>query len=358
MWCMKSCRWLLPALLTLPTLGVVARADYPKIGGSEDSVTSSALAASDPRHSTLVATLPASSERLVIKVRSSAPLQALASELDLTDARLALLNDVEESHQFSRGDWLVIPPQAMRQARRSGLLDTSDPRPPAPISELPPIDAPASAPAPPTNVGESLLRTAQRYGLTIQELLRLNPGQETARVVSGQRYQVAQAAGLRPRVVLGLRPVGSGGLSWPDSPQFGGEANPQLPNDQSAWIWPTSGQFSSGYGWRWGRMHNGIDIANSVGTQIVAARSGRVIFAGWDDGGYGFKIDIQHVDGSVSRYAHNSRLLVRVGDEVDQGAAISQMGSTGRSTGPHLHFEIRMPGRGALNPLQVLPAKA
>lgn len=353
---MKSCRWLLPALVTLPTLGVVARADYPKIAGLDDPVASINLTAPDPVTPSLLAALPSTDERLWVRVRSAAELPALASRLGLTDARLALLNDVEESHQFNRGDWLVIPSQSLRQARRSTALDTSETRRAAPLQEPPSLEV-AEAPAP-TNVADSLLRTAQRYGLTLQELLRQNPGQETARLVSGQGLQRAQAGGLRSRALLGLRPVGSGGLSWPESPEFGGEGNPPLTNGQEAWIWPTTGQFSSGFGWRWGRMHNGIDIANSVGTQILAARSGRVVFAGWDDGGYGYKIDIRHEDGSLSRYAHNSRLLVRVGDEVAQGSPISMMGSTGRSTGPHLHFEIRLPGRGALNPLQFLPARA
>jgi murein DD-endopeptidase MepM/ murein hydrolase activator NlpD len=69
-------------------------------------------------------------------------------------------------------------------------------------------------------------------------------------------------------------------------------------------------------------------------------------------------VEIRHDDGSLSRYAHNSQIQVRIGDMVQQGAVISQMGSTGRSTGPHLHFEIIPAGRGAVNPLQFLPARA
>jgi murein DD-endopeptidase MepM/ murein hydrolase activator NlpD len=105
-------------------------------------------------------------------------------------------------------------------------------------------------------------------------------------------------------------------------------------------------------------MHKGIDVANNVGTPIVAAASGRISFAGWHDGGYGYLVEITHNDGSTSLYAHNSRILVRLGDSVEQGQTISQMGSTGRSTGPHLHFEIHSPGQGAINPLQLLPPRA
>ncbi|MEB3322952.1 MAG: M23 family metallopeptidase, partial [Synechococcaceae cyanobacterium] len=86
----------------------------------------------------------------------------------------------------------------------------------------------------------------------------------------------------------------------------------------TTWIWPTKGVFTSGYGWRWGRMHKGIDVANNVGTPIVAARSGRVTYAGWHDGGYGYLVEITHDDGSLTLYAHNSRILVRVGEMVGQ----------------------------------------
>ncbi|NJK27720.1 MAG: M23 family metallopeptidase, partial [Coleofasciculaceae cyanobacterium SM2_3_26] len=90
---------------------------------------------------------------------------------------------------------------------------------------------------------------------------------------------------------------------------------------------------TSGYGPRWGRMHKGIDIAAPVGTPIVAAAAGVVTYSRWNSGGYGNLVIIRHPDGSSTRYAHNSRLLVREGQEVDQGQLISEMGSTGFSTG-------------------------
>ncbi|TAF08091.1 MAG: LysM peptidoglycan-binding domain-containing protein [Nostocales cyanobacterium] len=121
------------------------------------------------------------------------------------------------------------------------------------------------------------------------------------------------------------------------------------------YIWPAKGVLTSGYGWRWGRMHRGIDVANSVGTPIYASAPGVVERAGWNRGGYGNLVDIRHPDGSLTRYAHNSRILVRVGQEVEQGTTIAAMGSTGFSTGPHLHFEIHPSGKGATNPIAFLP---
>ncbi|MGQ9865201.1 MAG: peptidoglycan DD-metalloendopeptidase family protein [Pseudanabaenaceae cyanobacterium] len=119
----------------------------------------------------------------------------------------------------------------------------------------------------------------------------------------------------------------------------------------TGFIWPAQGVLTSGFGWRWGRMHQGIDIAGPVGTPILAAAAGVVEFSGWNDGGYGYMIDIRHSDGTVTRYAHNSALYVRSGQSVGQGQPIAAMGSTGFSTGPHLHFEIRPNGGAAVNPM-------
>ncbi|WP_414575166.1 peptidoglycan DD-metalloendopeptidase family protein [Anabaena sp. CCY 9402-a] len=129
-----------------------------------------------------------------------------------------------------------------------------------------------------------------------------------------------------------------------------------LPSDSSAtYTWPAKGVLTSGYGWRWGRMHRGIDIANGVGTPIVTASDGIVEKAGWNKGGYGNLVDIRHADGTLTRYAHNSKIFVRAGQEVRKGQHIANMGSTGFSTGPHLHFEIHAAGKGAINPIAMLP---
>jgi murein DD-endopeptidase MepM/ murein hydrolase activator NlpD len=136
---------------------------------------------------------------------------------------------------------------------------------------------------------------------------------------------------------------------------------PELPTIAPAtpitqYISPAQGILTSSYGWRWGRMHKGIDIAAPIGTPIVAAASGTVITAGWNSGGYGYLVEIQHPDGSITLYAHNNRLLVRKGKSVMQGQPIAEMGSTGYSTGPHCHFEIHLPGKGAVNPIAFLPS--
>jgi len=106
---------------------------------------------------------------------------------------------------------------------------------------------------------------------------------------------------------------------------------------------PTRGRFTSGYGSRWGRMHRGIDIAASVGTPIYAADGGTVTQSGYQ-GTYGNMIEIDHGNGIKTRYAHASKLLVKKGTKVYKGQHIANVGSTGRSTGAHLHLEVLVNG--------------
>ncbi|MCD7761194.1 MAG: peptidoglycan DD-metalloendopeptidase family protein [Clostridiales bacterium] len=118
--------------------------------------------------------------------------------------------------------------------------------------------------------------------------------------------------------------------------------------ERPEYIWPASGRISSHFGRRnvagGSKNHKGIDIAASYGSDIVAAKAGTVIYAQCNSGGYGYLVKIDHGDGSVTYYAHNSSLCVSVGDEVEQGDVIAKAGSTGNSTGTHCHFEIRIDG--------------
>lgn len=117
--------------------------------------------------------------------------------------------------------------------------------------------------------------------------------------------------------------------------------------------WPVRGTVTSEYGYRWGRQHAGIDIAAGTGTPIYAAKNGTVIHAG-TMGGYGNVVIIDHGSGFTTLYAHQSRLASRDGQEVNQGQVIGYVGSTGNSTGPHVHFETRDNGN-AQNPRRYLP---
>lgn len=121
----------------------------------------------------------------------------------------------------------------------------------------------------------------------------------------------------------------------------------------SGLAWPVRGRVTSEFGPRWGRMHQGMDIAAPTGTPIVASKAGRVTFAG-QQGGYGTIVILDHGGGFSTVYPHQSRLAATRGDSVDQGEVIGYVGCSGSCTGPHVHFETRVGGT-AQNPRRFLP---
>jgi murein DD-endopeptidase MepM/ murein hydrolase activator NlpD len=126
---------------------------------------------------------------------------------------------------------------------------------------------------------------------------------------------------------------------------------PPVPS-AAGFIWPVDGPVVSGFGPRWGRMHEGVDIAVGFGTPIRAAAGGTVSYAGWL-GGYGNLVVVEHGGGLSTAYAHQQRIYVSVGQQVGQGETLGEVDSTGNSTGPHLHFEVRINGT-AVDPLGYL----
>jgi len=195
--------------------------------------------------------------------------------------------------------------------------------------------------------GEQLTAISAQGGYPLATIHDLNPGLPDQALKPGMRLKVPVTARNSQR--LAARP-NVAGLSWPDQRQ-------ELKFD-TRWSWPVlSGLVTSGYGWRWGRMHNGIDISDHVGTPVLAAADGHVKRASWHHNGYGYLVELVHPDGSLTRYAHNSKILVKPGQAVRRGQVISLLGCTGICTGPHLHFEIHPTGSGAANPIALLPAR-
>lgn len=141
----------------------------------------------------------------------------------------------------------------------------------------------------------------------------------------------------------------------PAAPPAGSPSSP-LPRAVRAasggFIWPINGTVTSEFGPRWGSFHPGLDIADPEGTPIAASKGGTVVFAG-PNGGYGNFVVIDHGDGTATAYAHQSRLASTEGEQVAQGQTIGYVGTTGFSTGNHLHFEIRVNGS-AVNPRDYL----
>ncbi|MDB4638542.1 peptidoglycan DD-metalloendopeptidase family protein [bacterium] len=290
------------------------------------------------------------SDSLWFQLTRTISLSRLAEALDLAPDQLAELNGRETTHLFAAKSWAVVPESLGEKAESIIGLDKKSRRDSAPLTTPPPVLEVASV-----QKGDSLASFLARNGVSSAELKTFNPGLQLNALTVGRELRVAQAS--PGQSMLAIRPTVSGGAAWPIRPSFNPGLTPaQRMNFGRHYRWPTKGVFTSGFGWRWGRMHKGIDIANNTGTPILASRDGVVAFAGWS-GAYGYLVEISHADGDSTRYAHNSRLLVKKGQIVPQGSRISLMGSTGRSTGPHLHFEIRRAGGAALNPLIKLPAR-
>jgi murein DD-endopeptidase MepM/ murein hydrolase activator NlpD len=132
-------------------------------------------------------------------------------------------------------------------------------------------------------------------------------------------------------------------------------------NSISNFTLPITGAIiSSGFGWRIHpvtgekKLHKGVDFAAPTGTPIFASADGVVTDAGWTDGGYGNIVELRHSDGSVTLYAHTNKVYVSKGQLVNRGQAIAEVGTTGRSTGPHLHFEVQPDGKTAVDPMDYL----
>ena len=346
---MKPCQLILPALLSIPVVIPLASS----LAGMATSNDATEAKLQDELRA--VDTISSAPKAVWVKVRQPVSIEQLSSELRIDESRLARLNHVDEDHQFVLGDWLALPSSPKPELSRLASLEAGSSAPPLPL-ESNPIQTSSAV----VRLGGGNEQIAEPYGRSEQAFVGRHPSLPTAKLVVDSPIRVAQAAPVRTRMLLGLSPLGSGGLSWPELPPLQPATPGRFDGDRlgGGWIWPAQGVLSSGYGWRWGRMHKGIDVANAVGTPIVAASAGRVTFSGWNDGGYGYVIEITHPDGTMSRYGHNSALLVREGEEVRQGQVISQMGSTGRSTGPHLHFEIHPAGQGASNPMEFLPPRA
>ncbi|GIX07277.1 MAG: hypothetical protein KatS3mg115_1680 [Candidatus Poribacteria bacterium] len=230
--------------------------------------------------------------------------------------------------------------------------------------------------------GDTLDAIARQFGLDWYTLLTVNGIRDPRRLTPGatlripdrkgvlyvvQRHDTLEDIALRYRVPIKTIQE-TNGIENPNRIWVGQELflpNAQIPRvlpgssaQPERFIRPVSGRVSSPFGMRThpisGRrtMHQGIDFASGAGARVVAARSGRVIYAG-RLGGYGNLVVIDHGGGVTTRYAHLQRIVVRRGQRVRQGATLGYTGSTGYSTGPHLHFEIRINDR-AVDPARYL----
>lgn len=183
--------------------------------------------------------------------------------------------------------------------------------------------------------GDTLWDIATRFGLEVDAVANLNDLPDMSSLSVGQvlRLPVARSSDPQPEKTQAA---------------LSGKSISPL-------IWPITGRLTSLFGQRWGKMHTGVDIAGTSGQSIRAAKDGVVAAAG-TMGGYGLAIKIDHEDGTSTLYAHSSKLLVKKGQRVKQGQVIALVGSTGHSTGPHLHFEVIVRNR-SQDPLTYLPKR-
>ena len=182
------------------------------------------------------------------------------------------------------------------------------------------------------NSGETLCSIAARYHLTVETIQNANHLRNPNCLNIGDRLTIPSQDS-RQLAQYSLPP--SRGLSW------GGLL-----------AWPITGTITSSFGYRRSGFHHGLDIANGLGSPIKAAAAGRVVFTGWKSV-YGRTVIIKHSDGKETLYAHTQKILVNDKQMVKRGQTIATVGMTGRTTGPHLHFEVRI-GDKVYDPLKYL----
>lgn len=230
-------------------------------------------------------------------VREGETLSGIAAKYRMSTEQLAALNGLTNLNMIRPGQTLLLaekPPEPRKHTVRSG---------------------------------ENLSSIAASYGVTVASIVQVNELADIDRLKVGQVLNIPSVA--KPSLAS-RSAVSTTGM-----------------------IWPVLGRISSYFGPRWGTRHTGLDIAAPTGTDIRAVRAGRVEMAGWW-GGYGNCVIVDHGNGLKTLYAHASRLLVRQGDRVVQGQVIARVGSTGNSTGPHVHFEVRVNNR-FMDPLKYMP---
>ena len=190
--------------------------------------------------------------------------------------------------------------------------------------------------------GENLFRIGKAYDISHEELARVNRIKDAGQIRAGQRIFIPGSTRALP--VEMITPAET----------IPGDAIPEGSGTElERFVWPVNGTINSGYGPRGSSFHDGLDISAPEGTPIRAIEAGEVIYSD-QLRGYGNMVIIRHAGGIVSVYAHNQSNLVREGQKVARGEVVATVGSTGRVTGPHLHFEIRK-NNAAQDPLHYLP---
>ncbi|MFI5269658.1 MAG: LysM peptidoglycan-binding domain-containing M23 family metallopeptidase, partial [Chloroflexota bacterium] len=265
-----------------------------------------------------------SPELTIHEVQQGDNASKLAAAAGVTEATVLASNNLQKSTILKLGQTLVIP-------ALSGRLVATKP-------------------------GDTVAALADKYGSTPEGVIAANKlDPRTKAVAADQLVLVPADADIAVALVKDVPPSSATAPSKTaaetESATIKTPAPPRAASSPG-FSWPAAGAITT-YFSSW---HNGIDIANSSGTPVRAAQAGRVVFSGWDNSGFGYMIRIDHGNGLQTLYGHASRLIAKAGEYVSQRDIIMLMGSTGRSTGPHVHFGVfQGSGYSAFNPLKYLP---
>lgn len=251
-------------------------------------------------------------------VQDGDTLASIARQFGVNVGTLLWSNNLSERQYIRPGDPLKIPPV-------SGVLLT-------------------------IKKGDTIAKLAKKYAGDEAEIKEFNGVLDETTLALGTEIMIPNGRVPLPEQTL----IAISGRSQERAPTSGGVLSSRKPANaddagvpKTRLLWPTSGRvITQYYGWR----HTGVDIDGDFTSPLYAAYDGVVQTAGWNSGGYGLQTVVKHPNGMTTRYAHASKLFVKAGDEVARGQVIAMMGSTGRSTGSHLHFEVYVNGK-RVNPL-------
>jgi len=199
--------------------------------------------------------------------------------------------------------------------------------------------------------GQTLYGIAQTYRIDVQKLIRINKIRDASNISVGTRLWIPGAFR-----VLHVPSMDRHKHAVQNKKSVRKHQMKKRAPVKNYLQWPVKGTLTSTFGKRGGRKHDGIDIGTTKGTPVYAAADGQVVFSDWGPTGYGLMVIIKHKHYLTTVYAHNSKNWVRKNAWVKRGQKVASVGSTGRSTGPHLHFEVRNDSH-PRNPLKYLPSK-
>lgn len=296
-----------------------------------------------------------------VVVREGQSLWDIASAWGVSVETIAVGNGLANAEFVKPGQQLLIPvatdpgAPAKLAAQAAKAVVMAQPKAQVTSSKVqargPRVRARISGPRPlavTLGEGQTLWSLARAHGTSVDAIVEANGLRDANRVRAGRRLVIpGRTASSRPSRVTTARV----------NAQRPGEAFTKAASMTAVriargFLWPARGQLTSRFGWRRWRHHDGIDIAAPYGSPVYAARPGRVIFAGWYYA-YGRAVIVDHGGGVQTLYGHASKLLVQTGQTVGQGQLIARVGASGRATGPHVHFEVRVNGK-AVNPMRYI----